>query len=150
MNSAAHFDWRNMPWEKFVKKLKKRAYLGVDFDGVIARSVINCPTVEGINGEPVPGAFGFLREAVKHFWVVICTVRCCSPAAKGVIAAWLIEHGLEPNVLKQLIITDQKPPGVLIDDRAWRFDGEFPTMAELKAFKTWHGGDIVDSDRGKE
>jgi len=155
-NLSSHHDWRSIKWDVFVKKLKERPYLGVDFDGVIAKSVINNPTPLGIDAEPVidpvtgQSSIDFLREAVNNFWVVICTARCCLPSAKGFIAAWLLDHGLEPEVLKQIIITDQKPPGVLIDDRAITFKGKFPTINQLKRFKAWHGGGIIDSDRGKE
>lgn len=135
-------DWRG-DWSGLVKSLARKPFLNVDFDGVLAKTVVGGPTKDGIDGAVVDGALDFLREAVKHFWVVICSTRCCVPGAKGLIAAWLQNHGLEVAVLKQIIITDQKAPGVILDDRAWRFDGQFPSMCELLAFEPWHGMKII-------
>ena len=148
-------EWRR-GWDELLANIRRKPFIGIDFDGVIAKSTVNGPTTDGIDAEvvvdPETGmtSIEFIREAVKHFWVVICSTRCCIPAAKGVLAAWLVEKGLEKEVLKQLTITDQKPPGIILDDRGWRFTGQFPSMAELLAFIPWHGGGIIDSDRGKD
>lgn len=142
-------EWRK-DRKSLLRALGQKSFLNVDFDGVIAKTAINCPTDKGIEGKPVKGALDFLRESIKHFWVVICSTRCCVPAAKGFIAAWLLEHGLESSVLKQIIITDQKAPGIILDDRAWQFTGEFPAIADLLAFKPWHGKGIIDDWMIKE
>jgi len=142
-------EWRGS-WELLLSALNKKPFLNVDFDGVIAETIVTGPTRKGIEGlpvvDPVTGksSIDFLRESVRSFWVVICSTRCCRPEARGFVAAWLLEHGLEPEILKQIIITDQKAPGIIIDDRAWQFTGKFPGIAELQSFEPWHGKDIIE------
>jgi len=143
-------EWRGS-WKLLLQALDKKPFLNVDFDGVIAKTTVTGPTSKGIDGEPVVdpvtgmSSIDFLRESVKSFWVVICSTRCCRPEAKGMIAAWLTEHGLELGALKQIVITDQKAPGIIIDDRAWQFTGKFPNVDELQSFEPWHGKDIIET-----
>ena len=73
---------------------------------------------------PTPGALDFvhwLRE--KGFEVVICTARI-KPDGTGAteIREWLVKHSFPDD----LVVTNTKFPAVLyVDDRGWRFDGNW-------------------------
>jgi len=115
----------------------------VDFDGTIAQTVISRPSPAIIEGSIHPNAIDILREYMKCFHLVICSARCAKPAVVGAVAAFLIENGLSAQELKQITITNQKPPGLILDDWAVRFEGRFPSVEELKATRPWHGRGIV-------
>lgn len=51
---------------------------------------------------------------------------------------WMTHHGLAVEVERQLEITNLKPKaGIYLDDRGWKFEGDFPTKEEIEAFKPW-------------
>ncbi len=52
------------------------------------------------------------------------------------------KHGMRRSVLCNLIFPQHKPAAVLyIDDRAFHFQGRFPTKEEITEFKPWHPND---------
>ena len=111
----------------------------IDFDGVIHQYV--SPFDEHkIPDPPVPGALDYLREMVKHFNVYILTTRARLDGYQQLISGWLAEHGLEDEVVNQLVITDNKPPALIyIDDRGYRFTGgNWPTKQEIHQFRPWN------------
>jgi hypothetical protein len=85
---------------------------------------------------PTEGAIAFLHEAVKKFHVVIYSTRAKDQQGCDTISRWLGRHGAPAD----LQITDKKPIAIIfIDDRAWRFEGQFPTMDEIfAAATTWN------------
>lgn len=111
-----------------------RYVLGVDFDGVIHRygqgdqgsAIYDIPTL---------GAQDALRQYVQAFDVHIVSTRAASNEGRERIKQWLKRYNFP-----SMPISDRKPPGellVMLDDRAWRFLGTFPPVAELKAFRPW-------------
>jgi hypothetical protein len=117
----------------------KRYTICVDFDGVLH----SYQTPYSGDGEapdpPVPGAIEWLSQIAEHFDVVIHTTRARSPEGQRAVRHWLHEHGWEPGM--NATVTAQKVPAlVYIDDRAWRFDGVFPTKDEIHRALPWHKG----------
>lgn len=122
--------------------------LCVDFDGVIHSYSSGWKGADVIPDPPVPGALAFLREAVKHFRVAIFSSRSCQPGGSMAMRSWLWKHILweesitwlgDPPWFAAIEWPIEKPAAmVTIDDRALTFDGTWPSMETLKAFKPWN------------
>lgn len=133
-----------------------RPTIAVDFDGVIYHR----PKTERGNmdysADPVPGAMHFLRSILGPFSVVLFSARWAGHDGEASCAAakkWLIEQLTRYNrdqqrknrpgiivaeIMDKLTLTATKPVAkVYIDDRAWKFEGTFPTAQQLWDFKTW-------------
>lgn len=130
----------------------KRYTIAVDFDGVIHQYVSSWEAPWVITDPPMPGAFEWLAAMVAKFRVVINSSRftpqyvqhgkVINPQARALaaLAAWFDAHGLPAHVRDQLVVWSQpgKPAAlVYIDDRAFRFEGAFPTAAEIHKLKPW-------------
>lgn len=117
----------------------RRKTIAVDFDGVIHSYLSPWTSPECISDPPVPGALSFLQEAVARFDVVIFSVRAQHETGVRAIAWWLVHHGLPQDVVAQLRITHEKPKAIVyLDDRAWRFTGQFPSLDQLDAAVPWN------------
>jgi len=132
--------------------------ISVDFDGVI----YNRPKTERGNlvysAAPNPGAMNFIRHAVSAFEVVICSSRFAGSdgeASQALCEVWFEKQLREERrlqvlrkkppfdvntVMSRLTFTATKPVArVYIDDRSFLFTGEWPTIPQLLAFRTWKG-----------
>lgn len=110
----------------------------VDFDGVIHRYENN--DYPAISSNPTPGAFEFLRSAVRHFdKVYIFSTRNWEPDGAQEMRTWMLKHGLEAAVVRKLAFPREKPPVILyIDDRGFQFTGTFPSIEYIKNFQPWN------------
>jgi hypothetical protein len=121
--------------------------LCLDFDGVLHAYSKGWHDGTIYDG-PVPGAMDFLANAVDHFQVVVYSSRSKDPkgldAMRAELSWWLID-GLYPNgldVFDKITFAHEKPAAFLtIDDRALCFDGTFPSVEHLLAFKPWNRKD---------
>lgn len=121
-----------------------RRAIAVDFDGVLHAYTSAWRIDEhghgAIDDPPVLGAIAWLEQMVEHFDVWIFTCRMLDPRRSHVeqrIRDWLLVHGLSPIALARLLFTHEKPHAdVYIDDRGFRFEGRFPTVAELAELRT--------------
>lgn len=117
----------------------RRKTIAVDFDGVLHAYTSPWTRPEEINDGPVPGAIEFLCATAERFEVVIFSVRATEEDGRHAIMGWLAQHGLPPDVATRLRLTCEKPKAVVyLDDRAWRFDGAFPSLDALDAFVPWN------------
>lgn len=132
----------------------------VDFDGVIHSYTSGWCGVDVIPDDPVPGAIEFLEANLPDpddldlfgtSWdifrnenrpvVRIYSSRSKSYKGRRAMKNWLIKHGLHPGYIRDDILKFPitKPPAFLtIDDRALCFEGEFPSVNEMMAFKPWY------------
>lgn len=114
--------------------------IAIDFDGVLSDHT-------GWKGyaapfdPPVDGALQAIRDYIDAGYdVCIYTSRADGPKQVIRLMNWFRDYGLEHRYLEGMNITNKKPPAILfIDDRAFCFIGKFPTVEELKNFKTWKG-----------
>lgn len=122
--------------------------LCLDFDGVIHSYTRGWHGADVITDPPVPGAMRFLWDATEHFTVAIYSSRSHQPGGKRAMQMWLRfyfrEHWAADRTtcddkLAEIEWPTEKPPAfVTIDDRAITFDGTWPTIETLKAFKPWN------------
>ena len=126
----------------------------IDFDGVIHSYVSGWQGKQNIPDPPHPGAMPFLIQLIDHESIepVIWTSRVHAmegnpdaiaeaEQAEQAIRNWLLLHGLTASEVDQLKITNDKPPAtMIIDDRAFRFEGGFPSIDYLLSFRPWKSG----------
>ena len=117
---------------------RHRRTLAVDFDGVLHSYASGWQGPTTIPDPPVAGAIEWLTAAAERFDLAICSVRSAHPGAIDAMRAWLRAHGLPERVLERLRFPIAKPAAELyIDDRAYRFDGAFPSFDELANLAPW-------------
>jgi hypothetical protein len=120
--------------------------LCLDFDGVIHSYTSGWKGADEIPDPPVEGAIAFMLGALLHFDVVIFSSRSHQAGGTSAMQCWLQHHAGQtwyespagPG-LESVRFVDVKPPAmVTIDDRALTFDGTWPAVETLKAFKPWN------------
>lgn len=113
----------------------------VDFDGVIHSYTSGWQGADVISDEPVEGAFEWLSRMVQHgdFRVHIYSSRSKEPGAVGAMKKWFFFRGLHSDVVSKLSFPTQKPAAQMtIDDRAFCFEGAFPSPRWILDFKPWN------------
>lgn len=123
---------------------KWKPILCVDFDGVIHFYVKSgWQGADKANDPPVPGALEFLREAVEHFTVAIYSSRSAQSGGIECMKRYILNHslglGTDVSWTDQLEYPIDKPSALFtIDDRAFMFNGVWPTMDFIKEFQPWN------------
>jgi len=113
--------------------------LCMDFDGVIHSYASRWKGAEIIPDPPVPGAIDFLRRALDHFDVQIYSSRSGQAGGINAMQDWLLTHSDDAKLVQAIGWPDAKPAAMItIDDRALTFDGTWPEIYMLKAFKPWN------------
>jgi hypothetical protein len=140
--------------------LPSKPVLCIDFDGCINSYKSGWQEPHIIPDEPNPGAIEALLGYMEDFCVCIHTSRVnrlngdadAALTNMKALAVWLVKWGFpaarictfadyQPEGLRDdmLNIVRTKPPAqVTIDDRGWTFDGTWPTIEQLKAFRPWN------------
>lgn len=115
--------------------------ISLDFDGVLnkyKRGDFDKPVAVI---KPVNGAAEFIRECLDHQDnVFITSCRADTHAGVGDIEHYLYYVlGLTHTEVNAILISHHKPKcDIYIDDHGFRFEGKFPTRAELRRLaKTW-------------
>lgn len=117
------------------ERIEMRKTIAIDFDGVLHAYTTPWTKPEEIHDEPVPGAVEWVTEACSRFEVVVYSVRAETVPGREAMKAWLIRNGFPRDVL----VMHEKPKAIVyIDDRAWRFEGTFPSLDDVAAFKPWN------------
>ena len=122
-----------VPQEKFVPTI------ALDFDGVVHAYLRPFTTPEEIHDDPVEGAFEFIDAALREgFDVVLHTARAGSLVSIAAIRAWFTRHGRH-SLGQELRITAQKVGAIVyIDDRGFRFEGQWPDLEFLRGLRQWN------------
>ena len=113
--------------------------VAVDFDGVIHKYTSGFSGVENILDTPVSGAIDVLKEYLQILKVAIFSTRASTPEGIEAIKVWLLKYGMTEKEIESLTITNIKiHANLYVDDRAWHFDGRFPSIKYIKGFKPWN------------
>lgn len=130
-------------------KPTRKPILCLDFDGVLHSYTSGWQGATIIPDPPVPGAIAFLYDAILAFDVQIFSSRSHQDGGIEAMQDWLSYHeGLwcadqpiraRTSLLLNVTFPTEKPAAFLtIDDRALTFDGTWPAIETLKAFKPWN------------
>lgn len=120
--------------------------LCLDFDGVVHSYTSGWKGADNIPDPPVPGAIAFMLGALNRFQVAIFSSRSNQPGGLAAMKAWLKLHAdacwwespAGPG-LEDVTWPTEKPPAlVTLDDRALTFDGTWPSLDSIAAFKPWN------------
>ena len=120
--------------------------IAVDFDGVIHRYDSPWINAHTIPDEPVEGAISWLWQMLQKFDVVIFSTRAKTWRGRRAMRQWLRQHAgyswhetMGSRGLEDITYAAVKPPAlVYIDDRAWRFEGTFPSANEIHESRPWN------------
>lgn len=115
--------------------------IAVDFDGVIHSYTTPWQAPHIIPDPPVEGAIEWLWQMRDHFKIVIYTTRARTWRGRSAVRRYLMHHcgNLWWDALEETDITDCKPPALIyLDDRGWRFEGQFPTPEQIHASRPWN------------
>ena len=127
--------------------------LCLDFDGVIHSYTSGWKGADVIPDPPVPGALGFIFNALEYFNVQVFSSRYNQPGGIQAMKNWMYQYGTEifamgpgtdnkpevPEWLLEVGWPTEKPPAFLtIDDRVVLFTGRWPDVEELRKFKPWN------------
>jgi hypothetical protein len=98
---------------KFRRKGKYPAWIGVDLDGTLAETIT--PFNPKLVGAPIPKMFKRVKDLLEQGWVVKIFTARAAEGSTGVIRNWMKVHGLP-----ELEITNAKDPGMVLlyDDKA--------------------------------
>jgi len=126
------------------KDMRKKPVLSVDFDGVIHSYKSGWQGALTISDPPTPGALEFLKRATDSFEINIYSSRSHVAGGIDAMKAWLWreaekEYNSTPAWLEKIVFPEHKPSAFLIiDDRAFCFEGRWPTMGEIFDFRPWY------------
>lgn len=126
----------------------RKPVISVDFDGTIHSYTTGWKGADIVSDPPIPGAMQFLTDACEMFEVNIHSSRSGKPG--GIMAMyeyirehlhryWVDDPARADRVLSQIKFPVDKPAAhVILDDRAIPFNGTYPDLDELAAFKPWN------------
>lgn len=143
------------PIESGQRPRSKKPVICLDFDGVLHAYDSGWKGANVIPDDPVPGAMEFIMRAREHFEVHVFSSRSHQPGGVEAMQGWLmvnllaasregggpVDFGNETvaQVIDSIVFATEKPPALVsIDDRAITFDGTWPAVADLLAFKPWN------------
>lgn len=112
----------------------------LDFDGVI-HNYGKWIGPAKMDGGPVPGAKEFIEECfTRGYDVAIMSARNgLSGGIAGMQSFLLKKVGLSKDLVLKITFPLAKPPHhLIIDDRAYAFNGVFPEFEYIKEFKPWN------------
>ena len=140
--------------EKTQAAQKRKPILCLDFDGVCHSYTSGWKGADVIPDPPVPGLFDFLEDAKEHFDIQVFSSRSHQDGGTGAMWAWFGKHYTEweferhPEFREKyacfycpewISFPTEKPPAhISIDDRGFTFEGVWPDINMLLAFKPWN------------
>ncbi|WP_152048494.1 hypothetical protein [Aureimonas psammosilenae] len=142
--------------EQKITRKPHRKLVALDFDGVIHSYSSPWTDAATISDPPTPGSMQFLRDFVEdeRFEVVVVSSRLSQSGGTNAVAQWLFdrlagEFGAEEGdrIHRQIDLSAKRPPAhITIDDRGWQFDGTWPDLDAIDAFKPWNKRPTVDGE----
>jgi hypothetical protein len=132
---------------------KSKRILCVDFDGVLHSYISPWRGPAHIPDPPVPGAIDFLRAASERYTVCVFSSRSQSLGGIDAMKSWLSGWARVENAerirngdavqsmdwISEIEWPTAKPSAYLsIDDRAYCFQGTWPTLEEIDGFVPWN------------
>lgn len=113
--------------------------LCLDFDGVLHHYISKWTSASEVRDGPTPGAEEALMDYIQAgFDVQVFSSRSHQDGGLIAMKEWSKKH-FHPDVWCELGYPLIKPPALIsLDDRALTFDGRWPTVQTLRAFRPWN------------
>ena len=131
---------------KLTRRTTMKPILCLDFDGVIHSYSSGWQGPGIISDAPVPGAFEFIHQSLRHFDVQVFSARSGLPMGIETMKKWFIQNGWpesSPDTPEKIKFPTTKPPAcVSLDDRAITFTGNWPELGDLRKFTPWNGSAV--------
>lgn len=131
-----------MPHDLMLNKVEK-PILVLDFDGVCSTYEHGWEGATVINDPPTDGLFEFINAASKYFVIYVHSARSCQEGGIQAMSDWFnhrrdewLSCGNSFDTPADIIIRFpyEKPAAfITIDDRGWRFDGQWPDPEVLRS-----------------
>lgn len=119
--------------------------LCLDFDGVLHLYTTPYSNAATIPDPPVPGALQALRRYIHTgaFTIAVFSTRSTQPGGIEAMKVWIEKYDDSPRterLVDRLVFPTTKPAAkVYIDDRGYRFTGQFPSVDEMIGlFRPWN------------
>lgn len=98
----------------------------LDFDGVLHSYESGWKGANVITDSPTPGAKEAVAKLREKYVVVVVSSRCHQQGGIEAIKAWLLLWEIEVDA-----VSNDKPPHIVtVDDRAFRFDGDWQAVID--------------------
>ena len=112
-------------------------HICLDFDGVCTTGESGGTPIHQCVDPPVVGLFKFVENAIRQGFIVsIFSWRSGDPRGIEAMRLWFLMHGFTPDILE---FPSTKPPAsVFVDPKSFRFQGDWPSLKELKLLKVWY------------
>jgi len=113
--------------------------LCLDFDGVLHSYTSGWKGADVIPDSPVKGALAFVTSALDVFCVSVFSSRTNQRGGIEAMRKWMRKHGFP---VYDIDFPREKPPAfITLDDRAAQFNGTWPDIQGLLAFRPWNKKD---------
>lgn len=120
--------------------------LCLDFDGVCHSYTSGWKGADVIPDDAVPGLFEFLEQAAPAFDIQVFSSRSHQDGGVEAMQFWFVEQrkkwreaGGQGSEVISISFPKEKPPAMVsLDDRALTFNGVWPDIEMLRAFKPWN------------
>ena len=115
--------------------------VALDFDGVLHSYTSGWHGASVISDTIVPGAINFIKELINDERFAVCIYSSRSHQLGGIstMKEWLLNRGLNQEQLNQIEFPKIKPQAkFIIDDRAFHFQGKFPSLDYIDSFVPWN------------
>lgn len=124
----------------------KKYTIAVGFDGVIHSYDSPWINARTIPDQPVDGAIEWLHRAIQSFEVVVFSTRAKTWRGRRAMRRWLMDHAgnlwnesIGARGIEDVTFSYKKSAALIyIDDRAWRFEGSFPTVDDIHHARPWN------------
>lgn len=114
--------------------------ISYDFDGVCHAYTSKWISAVVVSDPPVRGAFEHIKQILDAgYRVAVFSSRSNQPGGIEAMRAWFKRHGMPEAYLTRIEFPTEKPAAHLsIDDRAYHFQGLFPSLDQIRDFTPWN------------
>ncbi len=96
----------------------------LDFDGVIHSYSSGWQGAATISDPPTPGARVAIATLRETYTIVVVSSRCSQPGGIEAVKTWLAGNNIDVDEVR----ADKPPHVVVVDDRAFRFEGDWQAV----------------------
>lgn len=115
-----------------------RKTIAIDFDGVLHSYTGEWEGAHVANDPPTEGMATWITELAEHCDLIIYSARLNGEGGFECVRKYLLQHGVDEAVVDKIQLIAKPHAQLYIDDRAFHFQGTFPSVEEIQGFKPWN------------